>query len=72
MVTLAVNPPRYLDGLPRVLRAELAAGMGAIGVHGGPFLIKHCFFSIKSREFNPFFLRHKEISLSFSRGRWSG
>jgi hypothetical protein len=34
MVALAVHPSGKAGGLARVLGAERAAGMGAVGVHG--------------------------------------
>ena len=36
MVADAVAPAREADGLADMVFAELAAGMGAIGVHGNP------------------------------------
>jgi hypothetical protein len=40
MIAPAIDPARQADSLSNILFAKLAAGMGAIGVHGKPLKIR--------------------------------
>src|SRR3546814_4034962 len=47
VIALAMYPTRDTDGFPGAVRAKLAAGMGAIGVHDG---ISDCVTPARSEE----------------------